>query len=587
MIFFSRTWVWLAVALAAAMPVCAQPNLTGKISGGFQAPTSTDGQGRRHVLKGSDATPRGKNIYELTEPRVTSFKADDTEDMRIESPRCLYDMKSGLATSDAALSVRATSGGFEIGGTGWRWDASGADLTISNDVVALVQKSALAATNRANAASGTNPPVRIEAKALRQVGERASFTGGVLVRDGGDILRCEQLDLDFAKGGGLRRIEALREVELIQAGAKVNSGKAVYDLAADTIELTDAPRWVMTSREGSAERLLLKRAAGTVEAEGGVRMKLPATNAVAGTFDGATATAAATPATNQWVEVFSERFEHQEAAANRPARAVYREKVKVVHPQAVIRAEELTAGFDATNRLATILAERKVEIESGESRAYGEKALYDLGAEKMTLTGAPRWQLGKNTGSSGTVVFFPKTREIFALENVEMLLPGESLAGMVPSVGSGSASSAAAPAAANAPLRITSATFSHGTNVAVFHESVRVADARGEMGCEVLTVFTGASNQVSRVIAEKGVRIMQKDFTASGERADYDAATGLMLLTGSPELSGVGRMLRAETFVIDRRRNTFTVSPGRYRIEMQLNGKRDNRKRAEASAAKP
>src|SRR5688500_8976358 len=105
-----------------------QPKVTGRISGGFQAPTSTDNQGRRHVLKGNSAEPRGKDLYELTEPRVTSYDAQDAPEMFIESPRCFYATKQNYASSEARLSVRTADGKFSIEGVGWRWSPEAANL---------------------------------------------------------------------------------------------------------------------------------------------------------------------------------------------------------------------------------------------------------------------------------------------------------------------------------------------------------------------------------------------------------------------------------------------------------------------------
>src|SRR5262245_18937465 len=89
--------VW---CLASLVLLCArlrdsfeQPAFSGKVSGGFQAPTSTDTEGRRHVVRGKDMESRGNNLLELTEPRVTRYNPDDTPDMFIESARCFYNTK--------------------------------------------------------------------------------------------------------------------------------------------------------------------------------------------------------------------------------------------------------------------------------------------------------------------------------------------------------------------------------------------------------------------------------------------------------------------------------------------------------------
>jgi len=173
--------------------------------------------------------------------------------------------------------------------------------------------------------------------------------------------------------------------------------------------------------------------------------------------------------------------------------------------------------------------------------------------------------LERASGRSETLIFYPKTKEVLALKEVEMVLAGQSLGGMF-----GVNVKTNQEPAATTPLVVRAETFSRGTNVAVFHKNVSVTDARGRMSCEILTLGIGASNQVERVLVENSVRIEQQGFTATGERGDYNAATGLVHLTGNPQLIGEDKTLRAEGFIIDRNANTFSVVPGRYRIEMKI-----------------
>ena len=538
-----------------------QPKISGKISGGFQAPTSTDEQGRRHLLTGSSAESRGGNVYEIIEPRVTSFNADDSAEMFIEAPRCLYEMKENSASSDSSLSVRTADGRFAIRGVGWHWEPSAANLSISNEVVALVQKSALATNLTANA--GTNIPVRITASEFRQQGEKASFLGNVLVQDGKDTLRCDRLDLVFVKPGGLQVIDALNNVELIQESARITSGRAVYDLKLNEIRISQQPRWYAEQRAGSADLLVLNRHEKTLVAEGAVYMRLPLTNLTA---------SAGGAVTNRALEVFSKKFRFEEATSNRLARALYQDEVKVIHPEATIFADEINVRFNATNRIEGISAQGSVRVQSQESQAFGDHAEYDLLAEKIALSGNPHWRLEENTGRSDLLVFFPKTKEIHALQHVEMILPGQS-------VGSLFAVNVRTnqQTGTNMPMTIRSETFSRGTNVAVFHGNVEISDARGRMSCQMVTIVSAGTNQVQRVIAEDGVRIEQPGLIATGSRAEYDVATGLVHLTGEPQLMSDDKSLRAEAFVIDRNKNTFSVSPGKYRIEMQMKPKQQAR----------
>jgi lipopolysaccharide transport protein LptA len=541
------------VLLAPSMH--AQPKVSGKISGGFQAPTSTDDRGRRHVLKGNSAEPRGNDLYELTEPRVTSFNADDTPEMFIEAPRCFYKMRSG-AYSDSTLSVRTADGRFAIQGLGWSWQPEAAELTISNQVVALVLKSALATNLVSN--TGTNAPVRITASRFRQAGEKASFLGEVVVKDGNDILRCKQLDIIFVKPDGLQRIEAIESVELERENAKVQSGRAVYDFKKNEIRITEDPRWSSEQREGSAKLLVMDRTANTLVAEGEVYMRLPLTNVAS--------TGTPNAGTNRFLDIHSDQFRFEERTSNRLARAIYRGNVSVVHPEATISSSELKVGFNSTNRIEHIEAEKNVRIQNGASLAFGDRAEYDLQSEKIVLSGEPHWKVEESTGKSELLMFYPKTQELLALGNVEMIVPGRSV-GTLFAVNIKTNQTAGT----NAPMTIRADSFSRGTNVAVFSENVQISDDRGKMTCKLVTIVTGGTNRLERVIAEGGVRLEQPGMVATGSRAEYNVATGLVHLTGSPELVSDGRSLRADAFIINRNANTFSVSPGKFRIQMPMN----------------
>ena len=545
----------LMLLCVVALPSVAQPKVTGKISGGFQAPTSTDERGRRHVLKGNSAEPRGDNLYELTEPRVTSFDADDMPEMFIEAPRCFYQMRANNAYSDSTLSVRTADGRFAIQGLGWRWQPDAAELTISNQVVALVQKSALA-TNLTSS-TGTNAPVRITATSFRQAGERASFIGDVVVKDGNDTLKCKQLDIVFVKPDGLQTIEAIENVALERENARVQSGRAVYDFKKNEIRIIENPRWSSEQREGSANILVLNRTENTLVADGNVYMRLPLTNVAS--------TASGNVATNRFLDVRSDYFRFEEANSNRFARATYRGNVNVAHPEATIFASELTVWFNATNRIERIEAEENVRVQSGASVAFGKRAEYHLETEKIVLSGSPHWKVEESTGKSELLMFYPKTQELLALHNVEMIVPGRSV-GTLFAVNVKTNQTAGT----NAPMTIRADSFSRGTNVAVFSENVQISDDRGKMMCKLVTIVTGGTNQLERVIAEGGVRLEQPEMVATGSRADYNVATGLVHLTGSPELVSEGRSLRADAFIINRNANTFSVSPGKFRIQMPM-----------------
>ena len=97
----------------------------------------------------------------------------------------------------------------------------------------------------------------------------------------------------------------------------------------------------------------------------------------------------------------------------------------------------------------------------------------------------------------------------------------------------------------------------------------------GELRCQLVTVVTGASNQVQRIVAEGNVQIEQPDLLATGDVAAYELASGIVTLTGgSPQITTPERSVSAEMFLINREDNTFAAR-GNYRITMKRESTED------------
>jgi lipopolysaccharide export system protein LptA len=543
----------------------AQPTLSGKVSGGFQAPTSTDSDGRRHLVRGESMEPRGDGVLDLTGPRVTRFNPDDTPDMFIESAQCLYNTKAGVASSVTNLQVRTADGRFSLQGIGWHWDLSGSLLTISNQVIANVQKAALAGSG-----TSTNQKVQITSGRFQQEGDAATFLDNVVVKDGEDTLRCDKLNIQFVKPGGARKIEAIGNFDLVQRETRIQAGRAIYDVKENTIRILEQPKWNVSRREGSAETVFIDRTAETLAADGSVYMKLPLTNLVLTTTPTDRSAPTNPPAGDRFVEIRSDRFEYSDERSNRLAQAVYVGNVQASQAGAILTCKTLAATFGSSNRLTRLKALEEVVISSAQNKVSGREADYDVENDKMTISGDPRWQMDQMTGRSETLVFLPKTKEILALKNVELTVTGRSLGALV--------SATNQTAATNSPLKISAESLAHSERVSVFNNDVVVADERGTIECAQLTLVSGQTNELQRIIAEKDVVLRQPNLVALGNRAEYEQATGLVRLTGDPELLAPGKSLRAESFVIDRNRNTFSVSPGKYRIQLQLSKNRDEQR---------
>lgn len=542
----------LALAL---LPAAEPPNVTGKITGGFQAPVARDPEGRRSVLKGSDARHLGNKIYEVTEPRVTTYRTEDEKDLEIEAPRCTFDQTQGVASSETTLTLKSVDGRFALSGLGWSWTPARSVLVVSNQVSAQVRRAALTgagATNRPAEA-----PIQITSERLTYLGSLAIFSGQVRARDGAETLACGELTINLGEAGGIREIEARQAVHLVQPGVEVWSELARYQLATNILTVSEGARWKLGDREGSARTLTLNRTAGTTHAQGDVFMRFPVTQLAAATTNAVTDRPGA-------IEVRSQTFEHVDRGGSNVV-AIYRGQVRATHPSGQVACETLRVEFGPDGReLSRLVAEQQVEIVSGKSRAKGEKAVYELGPSKITLTGEPQWELDGLHGRSDRVVLHPDAAELFALGRVEIVAPSGASAswdGFAPATGPANA------ADTNSPARIYARSLAHGSKVSVFSEEVRLVDGRGELLTPLLTVFHGASNRIDRAVAERGVRILHGADVVTGERAVYTVATGQIELTGDPRLTRTNGTVRADKFLLDRQRNTFGVR-GNFHIRV-------------------
>lgn len=566
----------MALATALFCPATGQQQRVKIRARDFEAPAQT-GEGKRSLIKGSDARPVGNEIYEITSAQVTVYNPDDTVDMLVESPLCQVNMdrkspEAQVASSSTNLFVRTGDEKFAIEGVGWRWDPNLSTLSISNQVVARIRKTAISSANTnatadlaAKEESGGNTHIRVTSQRFEHKGEMAVFAGKVLVEDGLDTLNCEILKVHFREKAGVQLIEAEEKVHLVQGETEATGGKAVYNVREDTFRLLDKPAWRAGDREGRSELLVIHRTNNTFKAEGNVYMKLPYTNSVTGSRG--------TPQgrvgkTNSFVEVYADYFDYfggpRTAAV---ATAYYRGDVKVLHGEGEILCRFLTVLFSPKqNKLVNVVAEDDVRIQSGKNTAFGQKAVYDLVEEKITLTGQPHWVMEDKSGSSEVVVFFPETEELLALQKVRMRLPSGSV-GEMDLLGGASQKSRPQGRDTNAFMTITADIFSRKDDVSVFRDNVQVEDQQGRLRSEMLTVLTSGTNQVQRIVARHNVVLEQEEMIATGQEAVYSLATGLMELTGNPRIKQEDRTVTAEQFIINRPENTFTMRGRKWKIE--------------------
>ncbi len=235
------------------------------------------------------------------------------------------------------------------------------------------------------------------------------------------------------------------------------------------------------------------------------------------------------------IDIFSDRFDYAEESGH----GVYQGHVHVTGTNLTATAGRLTIVLPmAERRLQTLTAEQDVIIDYEKIHATGARAFYSADTDLIRLTGQPTWRMEQRDGSGDELVFDRTNRVFRASGHARLQMPAQTMgsAGFL----SGTVTNSAAPVPlTNQFVEVLCDNYELQTNLAVFHEHVRVSDRlgeqlRGQMTCGLMTLTFTGTNELQKMVAEHDVVIAQEDKQFTAARADYTGANGLMDLTGNP-----------------------------------------------------
>ncbi|MCP3104733.1 hypothetical protein LZ198_38295 [Myxococcus sp. K15C18031901] len=92
-----------------------------------------------------------------------------------------------------------------------------------------------------------------------------------------------------------------------------------------------------------------------------------------------------------------------------------------------------------------------------------------------------------------------------------------------------------APGELEAPIQINADLINGDKTHAVLTGNVRATHRTLELKCDKMTAYFTQPRVVTRVVCTGGVNAVDGDRMARGERAEYDVASGVLVVTGSPE----------------------------------------------------
>lgn len=136
--FLLATMGWFAFT---AIP--AQPPAAAGMTKGFKYKDYDQQNRLKSVLSGKEARPQIDDRILITGLHVETYRADGQVDMIVESPECVFDRKSRIASSPGSVAARSADGRFFISGEGFEWRQADAHLVLSNRVHTILSKDLL------------------------------------------------------------------------------------------------------------------------------------------------------------------------------------------------------------------------------------------------------------------------------------------------------------------------------------------------------------------------------------------------------------------------------------------------------------
>ena len=237
------------------------------------------------------------------------------------------------------------------------------------------------------------------------------------------------------------------------------------------------------------------------------------------------------------IDIFSDRFDY----AQQSGLGVYQGNVRVAGTNLASTAGRLTILLPmAERRLQSLTAEQNVIVDYEKIHATGERAVYSADTGLMQLTGPPMptWRVENREGSGDKLVLDRTNRVFRASGHAGLKMPAQSM---------GASGLLSRPEAVSAPTLLPTNQFVEiqcdhyelQTNLAIFHDQVRVRDRlgdqlRGEMSCSLMTLTFSGTNELQKMVAEHQVVIAQGDRQFTADTAEYTGTNGLLELTGNP-----------------------------------------------------
>ena len=491
-------------------------------------------------LSGAEARPQANGLELITRVRIENYLEDGRTNLVAIAPECLVDTRNRVAYSAGPLEVETANGQLTIRGNGFFYQQTNFNLTISNQVETTIHRELMRSSNASAGpfpsflktnVVGSNQLMKIfsEHFFLETSSNLAIYAGQVRVADPQMEMTCDTLAVRRATNGSVESIVADQHVLMTN---KVDQSRAMGDRAVyllepehETVVLTgQQARWQDRVREARAGSFTFDRRANTLQAVQKPSMRLPrASVSQPDWLAGKPAAATNAPAlTNQFVDITAEEMFMQLPTTNRSSRSL-------------IANAEVVVLSPADN-----------------SRATGDRAVYDESAGTIELSGHAIWQSDQRL-VKGETLTFDRTNKVFsARRNAFLKLPLSAL-GRQTSASSGLKSSGPES------IEVFSDDFIYQPDALTFHENVRAKYFQGEvlhggLTCAFLSLGL-SSNRLNSAVA-KGSVALDQPFVGTNEARRVEKKLNCESLALYFSTNGLIQSALAETNVLARQTET-------------------------------
>jgi len=582
------------------------------------------------LLTGTGARTQPDGTVWLETARVEhQYPAGPTNvQLLILATNCVVDLRANRVSSAAGLHVATGDGQLALEGTGFQWQQTTGELTVSNQVHTRIRK-----RPADPAAAGEVLTIRAGEMQLHLASNQVTFRRQVQAADPDLEVRAERLAARRGPAGRFDRLEVEGDVEILSRrdGSRTTSERAEYRLteAGEEIELTGRPRWTDAVREAQADLFRLERSVGaapqTLRALGRAGLKLPLSTNSPSLWPLPGSAPAASPGalepSRDFVRLTAEALTLFLPPTNGPVLGVLAETNVVIADLAdAWRATAARAGLtndvlelsgaphwsgrgrevngehlrlNLRERAVAVLGGARLRLPAGAFTPAGLAALpthrpparawtnlfvvveaeaAHFAAGRLTFAppvrarvSAGEQPLGELTCRDLTVLYRDQLEAIEAVGAVRLeQFARPERPGLTRSL---ECERLRAEFAADGFLRQLEAEGGVTARQRESREAARAAQLTEVRAQRVQAWFVPGTNRLDHATAAGQVRVSRGDRRAEGERATYTAATGRLELTGQPRVETTeGRITGAEVLTWDTRRQR-AGGRGAFRLE--------------------